>query len=145
MKDIDFDELDRAVSSVLGQQGSKDEGTITAQAAETTTVTTETTAEAAANDASAVAGTEMPAPQGTTPATPLAVKRRGKFMDVMHPSHDMTSSAPAAAVKPSRSSSVLQPLSSDMTPEAPAEDPADTAVVEPTAALARRNPLRSCP
>lgn len=134
MKDIDFDELDRAVSSVLGQQGPKDEGTGTAQVTETTAVTTETTAEVATNDASAVAGTEMPAQQGTTPATPLAVKRRGKFMDVMHPSHDMTSSAPAAA-KPSRSSSVLQPLSSDVTPEAPAEEPTDTTVVEPTAAL----------
>ncbi len=136
MKDIDFDELDRAVSSVLGQQGpKKDDGVTTAQ-----TVTAEEPVETtSAPDAEAPVETTPPVEeQPAASATPLAVKRRGKFMDVMHPSADMTSATPTAPVKP-RTSSVLQPLSDNVTPEAPApeaaEAPAGSSVVEPTAEL----------
>lgn len=137
MKDIDFDELDRAVSSVLGQQSPKDDNAGDVAQAVATEDPAPTTTEAEAP-------TETPAEteQAQTPpagATPLAIKRRGKFMDVMHPSADMTSATPAAPVKPVRTSPVLQPISTDVKPETPIqESPEPSAspdIVEPTAEL----------
>lgn len=83
MKDLDFDELDRAVNSLIG-------GT-TAPAAVTEPVV------------------DIPT---TVPAQPLAARRSsGRFMDVVHPSSDMRSSMPIAAVAPvSRTAPTLQPV-----------------------------------
>ena len=113
MKDIDFDELDRAVSSVLGggvpKQDEDSSSTSTAvadadqdglvdasepSASSETTSSPQTTAGEVTTDS----------PDGSRPsqaATPLAIKRRGKFMDVVHPSSDMnpTSTVPMAARK----------------------------------------------
>ena len=137
MKDIDFDELDRAVSSVLGQQGPKDEDAVTVQTTAVTTTADKVSETDPGDKPVAAAETESPAPaeQPASPTTPLAVKRRGKFMDVMHPSHDMTSATAAAPVKPARTSPVLQPLSTDVTPDVPAQMPAEPDVIEPTAEL----------
>ena len=132
MKDIDFDELDRAVSSVLGQQGTKDDAATVSQ---TVTVAPDETTETLSSELSAAAEAENSSEPSSPAATPLAVKRRGKFMDVMHPSADMTSATPAAPVKPLRANPVLQPLSSEVTPEAASEAVADTETVEPTAEL----------
>lgn len=132
MKDIDFDELDRAVSSVLGQQGP----------AEVTASTTQAVATEEPLETKTVSETGTPVATSAeqaqaSPATPLAIKRRGKFMDVMHPSADMTSAAPATPVKPPRTSPVLQPLSTDVAPETSSvdtvESSTDTGIVEPTA------------
>ena len=138
MKDIDFDELDRAVSSVLGQQSPKQDDTDTN--AVQTVAPQEPTASAESSSAEAVAPVEVSSEQAPASTTPLAVKRRGKFMDVMHPSADMSSStAQATSTRPTRTSPVLQPLSSDVAPEMPAQDtpvaPAETEVIEPTAEL----------
>jgi hypothetical protein len=80
MNDIDFDELDRAVSSVL------------------TPTPTPTPVEAAAVDTPVPAA---PEPSITTKDLPVAPRRGGRFMDVVHPSSDMrgavkTPSRPAA-------------------------------------------------
>ena len=133
MKDIDFDELDRAVSSVLGQQGPSGDGVVTSQAVSTV-------AEEPVKASDVVPDAQNPvqapaAPQPAVSTTPLAIKRRGKFMDMVHPSADMTSGAPAAPVKSPRTSPVLQPLSSDVSPEVPEQNGVSLAATESTAEL----------
>lgn len=125
MKDIDFDELDKAVSSVLG----------TASKPKTTTVTPEP---APAPDATPVAAVVEP-PKPATPAaeapasaeTPAAeppkiiaspAVRRGRFMDVVHPSSDMKT-APATPTVSTPSSRTLRPVSTDLVAPAPVEAP----------------------
>lgn len=88
MNDIDFDEIDRAVSSASSRGGS------------TPTPATETR-----ND-------EMPQPTSTSSAVPAARRSSGRFMDVVHPSSDMRSSASRSA--PRRDE-----------PETPASEPSE--------------------
>ena len=129
MKDIDFDELDRAVSSVLGQGTPKDDDSAQVKASNVPEQSEDkVTYETPAQD-------EKPATQPSAPSTPLAVKRRGKFMDVMHPSADMAPSTPASAAKPPRGPAVLKPLST--APVEPVEEPAVVTeqITEPTAEL----------
>lgn len=119
MKDIDFDELDRAVSSVLGQTVPNKEQTAGA------TELSPPTAAAASAPSSDTTAEKVVAPVVTPPpatrkapssTSGLAVKRRGRFMDVMHPSATMVPTA-AANTKPAlteHASSQLQPLSPDL-------------------------------
>lgn len=144
MKDIDFDELDRAVSSVLGQGAVKDEPT---PAASTEPVVNEpqdsSQAASSANDSDQTDVTpEAPSPAkpGATPS--LAIKRRGKFMDVMHPSADMApSSQSPQPVRPLTPVAPIAPLVSEKTDTAAPEQSADPAggleanPHEPTASL----------
>ena len=92
MKDIDFDELDRAVSSVLGQdkpvkvKDSPAENVVVTKAPETKN---EIQTPEAKLDVSTSTITLNPRPKttGFRPSGPsLATSRRGKFMDVMHQS-----------------------------------------------------------
>ena len=87
MSEIDFDELDRAVNDLMSNvdTSKRHEGlddpedkVASSPAAETTTVTPMSAPEA------------KPAP---AQSSPLAVKRRGQFMDMVHPSSDMTSAS----------------------------------------------------
>lgn len=100
MSEIDFDELDRAVNDLMSNvdtskrheglddpedkvvtldSSSTESGKVASSpAAETTTVTPMSAPEA------------KPAPARSSP---LAVKRRGQFMDMVHPSSDMTSAS----------------------------------------------------
>ena len=100
MSEIDFDELDRAVNDLMSNvdtskrheglddpedkvvtldNSSTESGKVASSpAAETTTVTPMSPPEA------------KPAP---AQSSPLAVKRRGQFMDMVHPSSDMTSAS----------------------------------------------------
>lgn len=136
MKDIDFDELDRAVSSVLGQKAPSAEekkhaetGAAASATASDATVPTDDTP-ASDTPAAADAPTEVPAEKPQRPAsTPLAIKRRGKFMDVMHPSADMQPGASASAPKPHRAAPIVTPLLPEET------DSSETPTAEPTAAL----------
>ena len=76
MQDIDFDEIDRAVSSV------------------TNTDTETSTVAAAATTVPTLVSTPEPI---TAPAVSLAARRSsGRFMDVVHPSSDMRPAAPSA-------------------------------------------------
>jgi hypothetical protein len=78
MQDIDFDELDRAVSSVLGS-------TTTAEPKQT-------------ND---VPITVSPEPRQSLPVAPAARRvSSGRFMDVVHPSSDMKNASSAPAARP---------------------------------------------
>ena len=74
MQDIDFDELDRAVSSVMGTPRSEPHQGVDARAVH-------------------------PSPATTSPTASLATRRSGRFMDVVHPSSDMRSAAPAQPPK----------------------------------------------
>lgn len=118
MKDLDFDELDKAVNSIM----------------------------ATANNAPK---TETPAPLGPTPpsvttpaavttkqketATPAAAsapvlpKRGGRFMDVVHPSSDMTGE-PRSTVRQGTS---LKPLNDNVIPEPTPEPTKTTAPAAP--------------
>jgi hypothetical protein len=91
MKDINFDELDKAVNSVLQSskkpEDSKDEPAQTSVATEEATQTEE---------ASAVSQT-------------VVQKRRGQFMDMVHPSSDMTK--PESTSPYRRPSQKIEPLS----------------------------------
>lgn len=138
MKDIDFDELDRAVSSVLGQRSSGDNTAATAQASVSgdSAQVVDTSQAVNVNNAQTTASRS----QSTTP---LAIKRRGKFMDMVHPSADMTSSAPP--VTPARTKPLIEPLSSSVIPEEPqtevVDEPDEPEVIEPTAKLDESNAL----
>lgn len=154
MKDIDFDELDRAVSSVL--EPVADAKPTTAAAGTTPSVpqpqpaAPETTSvpDVAPTTPESIPTTPVTTDPVTPPAaatkTPLAIKRRGQFMDVVHPSSDMTSKSEETAVTPPRKVT-LQPLSTSVTPEAdsPTATPeADEATVsEPAAPVAMETPV----
>lgn len=126
MKDIDFDELDRAVSSVLGQKvPTKQEKKADKPQAEPVS-DAETSSKGDAADTAPKAAKESSSETEARSAkpTPLAIKRRGKFMDVMHPSADMQPNA-TSGTKPHRGQQVIAPL-------ATVDEPAAS---EPTAAL----------
>lgn len=96
MKDLDFDELDRAVNSLMSDVSKAD--TSTSEQKEKTLDLTSTTASAAGappKEAPTTAPIQAPAPVATpspkvtTPSAPLATRRGGRFMDVVHPSSNM--------------------------------------------------------
>jgi len=125
MKDIDFDELDRAVSSVL--EPSADATPTPAAAVETTKPAAEPektpdvvldAAPAVTEAAPLTAETEAPVATATPVAkTPLAIKRRGQFMDVVHPSSDMTGK-PEEGTTAAPRKVTLQPISPSVVPDA---------------------------
>lgn len=108
MKDIDFDELDRAVSSVLSKTTPADtsESAAVASPAEVTASHDNTPTKPVVSEPQSTSGPQSPltdtgsgsptpAPSLSTPepttaaASPIRLRSRGKFMDVMHPSADM--------------------------------------------------------
>jgi hypothetical protein len=97
MKDLDFDELDRAVNSLIsGGQPSV------------------ATPEPVLNVPTTLVSNDAPSqpPVAPAPSQPLAARRSsGRFMDVVHPSSDMRSSAPVAVVAPvSRIAPTIAPV-----------------------------------
>lgn len=126
MKDIDFDELDRAVSSVL-QTTPSAASPVPTDAVKTpnaTPSTVELSSPPLSQDAEQSDDTPVVQPidsayssvddSSASLASP-ATKRSGRFMDVMHPSSDMRTAAVSA---PSREGVALSPLSTeaDQTP-----------------------------
>lgn len=111
MKDIDFDELDRAVSSVLGQK-TVDTGVKPADANEKdqSGPSENSVSETTSSEISTSSTPETPVVNTKPAATPLAIKRRGKFMDVMHPSADMNAKPTGAPAKAPRPKPVITPL-----------------------------------
>lgn len=115
MTDIDFDELDRAVSSLMNQRQQQDPAPQpTAPVASSAPAPVDLTPPLAAPEAapSSVA-TEAPSPQVVAP------RRTGRFMDVVHPSSQMVHRSVDTA--PSRTGATLQPVSQDIVPEASGE------------------------
>lgn len=95
MTDIDFDELDRAVNSLIGPNTPKKD----------------TAEPSSINPTAAVVA---PAPAITAPVpmtTPLAERRSsGRFMDVVHPSSDMRSNSSAPSRPARREGVSINPL-----------------------------------
>ncbi len=134
MKDLDFDELDKAVNSLMS---TKDEKPVDAASAEPVATDTDTTTPAAEEQPTS---TPIPAPTAPEPATPEpestdvavtkparstvapATRRRGQFMDVVHPSSDMRTPATGRtgvtiAPSPPPRASVVEPTPAPETPE----------------------------
>lgn len=114
MKDIDFDELDRAVGSALGTDDTAPTETPAVSVASTT-----------ATDNTPQDDTPPSASTDTATATPLVAKpasparRRGQFLDMVHPSADMRSTTPL----PSAVRKTIAPINVNTTPEPPTEKP----------------------
>jgi len=129
MKDLDFDELDRAVNSLIGNKPEP--------------VVAGAQPEAVNPVVPAAAPVAVPVPDSPTPTTtpagdtpndvtqPLAARRSsGRFMDVVHPSSDMRSAAPLVPV--SRVGADVQP-SGPIVSASPVPHPATLApTAEPT-------------
>lgn len=107
MKDLDFDELDRAVSSVLEAKGSEDSNT--------------TNDTAVIPDTADQASDEATDNSSSLDSQKTLVQRRssGRFMDVVHPSSDMkvqnkpTVSRQAADITPPGSSDSIAPIEAE--------------------------------
>ncbi|HEV7930164.1 MAG TPA: hypothetical protein VGP12_08550, partial [Nitrosospira sp.] len=96
MKDLDFDELDRAVNSLMSDVSKADTSTSDTEQKEKTLDLTPTAGSGASTPTTpapvapqAPAPTVVPPQKTTTPLAPLASRRGGRFMDVVHPSSDM--------------------------------------------------------
>ncbi len=130
MKDIDFDELDRAVGSVLGAEPAKESdaavATATAdpQPVATPAVSASDPARTSSPDSSVSEANRNPA--AVSPAISPA-RKRGQFLDMVHPSADMTKTPkmPSAARK------TVQPLNPAIAPEAPIPQPTSETLEAP--------------
>lgn len=148
MKDIDFDELDRAVSSVLSKKTTDAPvDTVGLAAPQSVTpvtpipqdgavepvVPSETTTEPVVPEPTVPELSPAPEPVAvpdvvsrTVKPSPLMVKPRGKFMDVMHPSADMnpgTSDMPLPAMP--AAPRILQPLNTPLLSAHTEDDPVE--------------------
>lgn len=129
MDDINFDELDKAVNSALKQ-----------------TATPEPPKEVSAAELSEAPAVSTEAKEGSRseekPVERVAQKRRGQFMDMVHPSSDMIKQVPTRA---SRQAATIQPLNPSIVEEkqdsAKEEAPKQEVAVLPEAAPAEPNPL----
>ena len=95
MTDIDFDELDKAVSSTLGARAEKKPDTATAS------VASEAIVEKPSEEAPEGDKVQVEVKSRQTIISPAA-KRSGRFMDMVHPSSDMAQEktlAPASRIK----------------------------------------------
>lgn len=146
MKDIDFEELDRAVNSLMttvgDEQGTKPDAVDSFEPVVSTAGNSAATT-AIDSNASAAPNTATVAPKSdtvvatTTEApvigTPLATKRSGRFMDVVHPSSDMRLTSKPSM--PNRTAATIQPSSMV---ELPDEQGNDDTATEPTEELSEK-------
>lgn len=133
MADIDFDELDKAVSSLMEQRG--EPNAVPVEAPEPAVPTT-----------TAPQSASTPAVALHTPVSPAIKRQGGRFMDVVHPSSNMRvqqPSSPAPSSRPSREASMVQPPTpSPVAVEQPAaasvvdESSTPSSTIEPQASLA---------
>lgn len=137
MKDIDFDELDKAVSSVLGQKVQSNDTLSAGTESKSETVTVKTSKKevpaASMTDTSNRPSTISSGSKRSAPS--LATSRRGKFMDVMHPNASEAPSETPAEL-PARTTHTVEPLNPALAAEnKPLPEPVVEPVVAPTAAL----------
>ena len=132
MSDIDFDELDKAVNSLMTNVDTAKRNEALDDP-EDTVVTLDTTEPVAGGEpvsapeavsASTIPASALARTASTSPA--LAVKRRGQFMDVMHPSSDMKAAKPVkrqgATIAPPAASAIVPEPSNEPTSNAPTPD-----------------------
>ena len=131
MTELDFEELDRAVNDLMTnvdtskrREGADDPAdNVLVLDSPAPTVSAPATQATIASQPEVVEPAPTPAGEvSTTPTAPLAVKRRGQFMDIMHPSADMRTapkpvSRQAMSVQPP--ASMIEPPSDPMTPTEP--------------------------
>lgn len=143
MKDIDFDELDRAVGSVLGG----DDKAPRSDAPQGSSVS----APASAPTPTPAPSTPSSQPTPTIGSSTAPARRRGQFLDMVHPSANMRtkgstlptgprkSLAPIAPKSPAPSDvtpapvvDVTEPATPAFTPPAPVSEPVGDPVATPT-------------
>lgn len=131
MKDLDFDELDRAVSSLMEPLGAKkpvaDAPSGAAPTTDAPTSDNGAPATISSHDAGQLsAPTSTPAdsrPERPSASTPPAVKRTGRFMDVVHPSYAMKAPTSVKQPEPLAATAPTRDGTPQTTPETPAFDP----------------------
>lgn len=107
MTDLDFDELDKAVNSLMDQ---KDQVASAEGSAVTTRSPQPTESTASIQQSTTVVSASEPADL-RPPTVPSVARRRGTFMDVFHPSSDMRTRATSSASSVSREGVNLAPQS----------------------------------
>lgn len=126
MAEFDFDELDKAVSSLMQKQTSAQPASSNVSAATSTQVSETAEASVSSHSPATEPVVELntatiPVPSTTesasdsqatssVPRSNLAVKRRGKFMDVVHPSVPASTSVTPQRKAPARSGATMQPI-----------------------------------
>ncbi|HEY0964978.1 MAG TPA: hypothetical protein VGE13_00680 [Candidatus Saccharimonadales bacterium] len=138
MKDLDFDELDKAVNSLMqgGLKSAEEEKPAVAPSSEPVEPVSHSSAPIdtppVIKEETVVAANSTAPPAVTPPAqssTNLAPKRSGRFMDVMHPSSDMR---PPLSM-PARIGKEIAPMVGNVATSMPATEPvAETPVFETT-------------
>lgn len=129
MAEIDFDELDQAVNSLMKKNGTTPIGTAPADTPVESPSVTERQPETVPDETTPTDRAEVddaPDSQATTSTPTVApTRRRGQFMDVMHPSADMRKSTPTLDTV--RRRTIVQPTrefsESNETDDAPATPP----------------------
>ena len=123
MAELDFDELDKAVNDLMANvdTSKRPAGLDDPEDKVVTIASSDAVEPATTNELAAAPEPTAPTSAADTPsaAPALAVKRRGQFMDMIHPSSDMTTTNRPA----SRQGVTIQPAKSDAS-TTPAESPA---------------------
>lgn len=117
MKDLDFDELDRAVNTLMGSVSKTDEPK-PEEETKTVSITPTLSSEPSSMPKPSPSPTSTPVSPRPAPATPLAARRGGRFMDVVHSSSDMKKDKPASSPI-SRQGTTIQPTNPTVVPEEP--------------------------
>lgn len=155
MKELDFDELDRAVTSLMG--GVQKKAAPAPTGSDMTILEVPTTMSPVGDDATRAVAPSVPpvqqiagdvaTPTTVAPSTidtpnvpsresqssaPLATRRSGRFMDVVHPSSDMKTTDMTPSAQPSRQGVTIDPVVS--APSAPADTSASAEEVSSPAA-----------
>lgn len=113
MADIDFDELDKAVNSLMNQHNSKE-----AEEAPDSPVTDTNTGDLQSEPVDS-SSPEVPssADSRVAPSSLIARRQSGRFMDVVHPSSDMRNASTRQELSSNRTSarrsSALQPITNN--------------------------------
>lgn len=154
MTDIDFDELDKAVNSLMGDDTSPSAQGPAVAPPKPQAVPALDLSSAAAPSPAATPAETSPAPQPQdTSARPAGIvtKRRGQFMDVMHPSAKMAAASPrtpSAAAQVSRQGASLTPSTltppterTELSTATPAPTPVQPATIAPPAAPEWPDPI----
>lgn len=128
MKDIDFDELDKAVNSLMTPGSEKASIPKPEQGATTTAIDTPATRNFSTPESSSPVSSS-PLTSETKPPLNTMKRSTGRFMDVVHPSSDMRSSSPLKS--PSRSIGITPPSRAKPLESVPLQpvDPLDTTEV----------------
>ena len=139
MKDIDFDELDRAVGSVLGSDAAvqtdsqADAPAVTTVAKPDSRPSSHTNNDAISSPEKASMVTTETVPTATVSPAISPARKRGQFLDMVHPSADMTKT-PKMPLSPRKT---VTPLNSAVVADTPklrsADEATHTSPVETTA------------